>query len=150
MRVKKLVLVVLLVAGTTLQAQSGNYNTDDSKIAMQGYSPVSYFDLGLAQLGSSEFKSTYQGVAYYFTTGDQKKKFDSNPAKYVPQYGGWCAFAVSLGAKFRPDPNRFRIVNNKLYLFTNNVEVDAVDVWVSQGETKLIAKADQNWKKMIQ
>ena len=67
-------------------------NTDDSKIGLQGYSPVSYLDLQSAQKGLKEFKASYDGVNYYFTSKDQKSKFEENPTKYLPQYGGFCAF----------------------------------------------------------
>ncbi len=142
-------LVVVLFMGIgVLSAQSHSYSIDDSKIALEGYSPVSYIDMGKAELGNKKHKSTFDGVAYYFTNRKQKETFDANPAKYKPQYGGWCAFAVSLGAKFQPDPSRFRVVHGKLYMFTRNVEGDFVKVWEKDGRTKHITQADKNWKTM--
>ncbi len=123
-------------------------NVDNSNIALQGYSPVSYVDLGLAQRGMKEFKSEYEGILYYFTTIEQKKSFDLNPEKYLPQYGGFCAFGMYAGAKFRVDPNKFIVKNGKYYLFLNNVELDAKQLWLNENETALISTAEKNWKKL--
>ncbi len=140
-------LLALLHVGL-LSAQSHSYSIDDSKIALEGYSPVSYIDDGKAQLGKKAYKSTFDGVTYYFINQAQKDRFESNPSKYKAEYGGWCAFAVSLGAKFQPDPEKFRIVNGKLYLFTKNLEGDFVKVWEKEGKEKHIMQADKNWKTM--
>ena len=141
-------LVVALLGIGVLSAQSHSYSIDDSKIALEGYSPVSYIDDGVAQIGKKEYKSTYDGVTYYFTSKNQQNTFDANPSKYKAQYGGWCAFAVSLGAKFQPDPSRFRVVNGKLYMFTKNLEGDFVEVWEKEGKEMHIKQADKKWRTM--
>lgn len=130
-----------------VQAQTTSYNTDDSKIALQGYSPVSYLDLGLAQHGSKAFKSEHKGLKYYFTNAEQKSKFDANPEQYLPQFGGWCATGIAVGAKFRTDPNKFLVKNDKYYLFLYDLEVDAKELWLSD-EKGMEAKAKKNWKQM--
>ena len=144
-----LTAITLLIA-TSLMAQVDKkaYNVDDSKIALQGYSSVSYLDLNLAQRGVKEFKTEYQGVLYYFTNAEQKAKFDKNPKKYMPQYGGYCAFGVYAGAKFRVDPNKFLVSNGKLYLFLNNVELDAKQLWLAENESALVKKANGNWSNL--
>lgn len=142
-------LAFLAVATGTLAQDKKANNIDDSSIALQGYSPVSYLDLGLAQKGKSQFKSTYDKVHYYFTSADQKKKFDSDPEKYLPQYGGFCAFGVYAGAKFRPDPNKFITKDEKYFLFLNNLELDAKQLWLAEDKhEKLVMKADANWEKL--
>jgi len=123
-------------------------NIDDSNIALQGYSPVSYADLGLAQRGIKEFKSEHEGVVYYFTSKEQKVSFDSNPSQYLPQYGGFCAFGIYAGAKFRVGPTKFISKDGKYYLFLNNIELDAKQLWLNENENKLVAKANANWKKL--
>lgn len=137
------IAMVLLIA--TIYGQSTN--TDDSKIALQGYSPVSYLDLNLAQRGNLTFKSEHDGLKYFFTDADQKAKFDANPEKYVPAYGGWCATGIAVGAKFRTDPNKFLVRNNKLYLFLYSLEVDALQLWLKD-EKGMTNKADENWKSL--
>ncbi|SNR15307.1 YHS domain-containing (seleno)protein [Tenacibaculum jejuense] len=124
-------------------------NIDNSNIALQGYSPVSYLDLNLAQRGNKNYKSTHEGVVYYFTSAQQKTTFDKNPAKYLPQYGGYCAFGTYAGAKFRVDPNKFLVYNGKYYLFLNNVELDAKQLWLKENDDKKLVKvANKNWKKL--
>lgn len=135
---------LLLSIGTIFGQKT---NTDDSKIALQGYSPVSYVDMNLAQRGTIAHKSEHDGLKYYFTDGDQKAKFDANPSKYLPAYGGWCATGIAVGAKFRTDPNKFLVSNDKLYLFLYDLEVDALQLWLKD-EKGMAEKAAANWKKM--
>ena len=144
-----LVLVVFLFATSLFAQDKMANNIDNSNIALQGYSPVSYLDLGLAQKGNKSFKSDYKKVTYYFTSSKQKTTFDKNPAKYIPQYGGFCAFGTYAGAKFRIDPNKFLVNNGKYYLFLNNVELDAKQLWLAErNHNKLKGTADKNWKKL--
>ncbi len=148
--VKAAVLGLALILGTTLFAQDKMANNiDNSNIALSGYSPVSYLDLELAQRGNKAFKSEYQKVVYYFTSQDQKETFDKNPKKYLPQYGGYCAFGIYAGAKFRVDPTKFIVKNGKYYLFLNNVELDAKQLWLAEGNhKKLKSAANKNWDKL--
>lgn len=146
---KTIVLATVMVFITTAFAQNKMaYNIDDSTIALQGYSPVSYLDIGIAQKGLKEYKSTYNGVAYYFTSKEQKKTFEANPSKYLPQYGGYCAFGVSVGAKFRVDPNKFVVKNGKYYLFLYNLEVDAQQLWLNGNHNELVKKSNTNWTSL--
>lgn len=89
-------------------------NIDNSNIALEGYSPVSYLDLGIAQRGNKAHKSEYKQVLYYFTSAEQKAAFDNDPKKYLPQYGGYCAFGVYAGAKFRVDPQQIHCRRRKV------------------------------------
>jgi YHS domain-containing protein len=144
---KSILLTITMMLFTSI-GFSQNYNTDDSKIALNGYSPVSYLDLGIAQKGLKEYKTTYDGLAYYFTNGDQKKTFEANPKKYLPQYGGYCAFGVSVGAKFRVDPNKFIVKDGKYYLFLYDLEVDAQQLWLAGNHKELVTKANSKWTKL--
>lgn len=124
-------------------------NIDNSNIALQGYSPVSYADLGLAQKGVKEFKSEYQKIFYYFTSTEQKATFDKNPEKYLPQYGGYCAFGIYAGAKFNVDPNKFIMKDGKYFLYLYNIELDAQQLWLdAKDHDGLVDKASANWKKL--
>jgi YHS domain-containing protein len=149
--IKKVVFAVLFTSfagAASAQNFKANHNTDDSKIALLGYSPVSYLDLGIAQKGVKEYKATFDGLNYYFTTKEQKNKFTESPEKYLPQYGGYCAFGVSVGAKFRADPNKFVVKDGKYFLFLYDLEVDAQQLWLAGDHIKLVAKADDNWEKL--
>lgn len=144
-----LVLVAFLFATTLVAQDKMANNIDNSNIALQGYSPVSYLDLGLAQKGNKSFKSDYKKVVYYFTSTEQKATFDKNPEKYRPQYGGFCAFGTYAGAKFRVDPNKFLVKDGKYYLYLYNVELDAKQLWLAENNhSKLKNVADKNWNEL--
>ncbi|WP_075343414.1 YHS domain-containing (seleno)protein [Tenacibaculum agarivorans] len=143
------IIALFLVSMSTFSQDKKANNIDNSNIALQGYSPVSYLDLNLAQRGNKNYKSTHEGVVYYFTSTEQKASFDKNPKKYLPQYGGYCAFGTYAGAKFRVDPNKFLVHNGKYYLFLNNVELDAKQLWLKENNNKKLVKvANTNWKKL--
>lgn len=147
---KTTILFFLLAAAYCLKAQDKKlYNIDNSNIALQGYSPVSYLDMGIAQRGLQQFKSEYDKVVYYFTSEDQKKAFDANPTKYLPQYGGYCAFGMYAGAKFRPDPNKFIVKDGKYFLYLYNLELDAQQLWLAENDHDGLAKkANTNWSNL--
>lgn len=141
--------IALLMTLSGIAQDKKAYNIDNSNIALEGYSPVSYLKLGLAQKGIKQFKSEYDKVVYYFTSAEQKEAFDENPQKYLPQYGGYCAFGVYAGAKFRPDPNKFIVKDGKYFLYLYNLELDAQQLWLAENNhNKLMKKADENWKSL--
>ena len=143
------VLSFVLAASSVLAQDNTANNIDNSNIALQGYSPVSYADLGLAQRGVQAHKSEYQKVIYYFTSAEQKETFDQNPGKYLPQYGGFCAFGIYAGAKFRVDPNKFISKDGEYFLFLNNLELDAKQLWLNEKDhNKLVEGADKNWERL--
>lgn len=141
-------LFAFMSVGVFAQNHTAN-NIDNSNIALQGYSPVSYADLGLAQKGLKEFKSEHEKIAYYFTSAEQKAAFDKNPKKYLPEYGGFCAFGIYAGAKFRPDPNKFIAKDGKYFLYLYNLELDAQQLWLNEKDHKKLVKvANENWKSL--
>ena len=148
--IKYFLLSLFWISSFSLSAQDKKaFNIDNSNIALQGYSPVSYADLGIAQKGLKEFKSEHDKVYYYFTSAEQKAKFEKNPSKYLPKYGGYCAFGVYAGAKFRPDPNKFITKNGKYFLFLYNLELDAQQLWLDEKDhNRLVQTADSNWKQL--
>ena len=143
------VVAILFFTNLTLAQDKMANNIDNSNIALQGYSPVSYLDLGIAQRGVKEYKSEHNKVIYYFTSQEQKRTFDKNPEKYLPAYGGYCAFGVYAGAKFRPDPNKFIVANGQYFMFLYNIELDAQQLWLAErNHEKLVKKANENWSKL--
>jgi hypothetical protein len=93
---------------------------------------------------------TYEGVVYYFSTKENVILFSKNPAGYEPQYGGWCAFAMGdYGKKVEINPETFKIVDGKLYLFYNAYLNNTLKSW-NKDEKSLKTKADSNWKKIYQ
>ena len=110
-------------------------------IGLKGYDPVSYFINGAPTKGSEQYSYLWTGVTYRFASAGNLEKFKADPEKYLPQYGGYCAYAMSLDRIADIDPSRWAIVNGKLYL--NNGFV-AEKLW-SLNKSGNIVSADRNW-----
>jgi len=122
------------------------FNLDDD-VAIDGYDPVAYFKINKAVKGKEDLAVNHQGVTYYFSSADNKEDFKKNPSQYEPEYGGWCAYAMgSKGEKVSIDPETFKILNGKLYLFYNRYFNNTLKSW-NKDETKLKPAADASWKK---
>lgn len=122
----------------------------EGKVAIQGYDPVAYFKQGKAVKGKKELTSVYEGVLYYFSSVSNKSAFVNSPSSYEPQYGGWCAFAMgNSGEKVTVNPETFKIIDSKLYLFYNAFFSNTLKSW-NKDQSNLKLKADSNWKKIIQ
>ncbi len=128
-------------------ARKKNFNIRKS-IALGGYDPVSYFD-GKPLEGEEGIKTDYKGITYLFVTPANLNKFKASPEKFEPSYGGWCAYAMGeSGEKVKVDPETFKILDGKLYLFYNSWGNNTLVDW-NKNEKGLKPKADQNWKKFI-
>ena len=151
----KRVIIMLLIAVTSSPsfAQSASkkaseYNLEN-KVAIQGYDPVAYFKQGKAIKGKKEISVAYDGVMYQFSSTANKEIFSKSQASFEPQYGGWCAYAMgSAGDKVEINPETFKIIDGKLYLFYNAFFNNTLKSW-NKDEASLKAKADANWKKII-
>lgn len=117
----------------------------DPTCAIQGHCPVAYFALGEPKLGDPQFASTHDGKVYHFVSSEAKAEFDRHPVKYLPAYGGKCAFGMSIDKEFDACPTNFKIINNRLHLFLKNDDTDALDLWNKEDEAKCIINADKNW-----
>ncbi len=123
------------------------YNLD-SKVAIQ-YDPVAYFKQNKAIEGNKEIEATNEGIIYYFISQINRDLFLKNPTYFEPQYGGWCAYAMgSKGEKIAIDPETFKIVEGKLYLFYNAYFNNTLKIW-NKDELSFKKKADLNWKKFV-
>ena len=141
-------LVTMSVSAQTVSIRTSGFNLEN-KIAIQGYDPVAYFKQGKAIKGKKELIATYEGVIYQFSSVSNKELFVKNASAYEPQYGGWCAYAMgSAGEKVEINPETFKIIDGKLYLFYNAYFSNTLKSW-NKDETSLKAKADSNWKKII-
>jgi len=125
-----------------------SYNLPSSGLALEGYCPVSYFADGEARRGSAEYTSTYKGVDYHFASAKRKRAFDVDPERYIPAYGGWCAFGMAVEDKFPIDPTAFKIVDGRLMVFLRNKNVDALQLWNKNNERTQVTKADAHWQKV--
>jgi YHS domain-containing protein len=125
-----------------------HYNVKQN-LALEGYDPVSYFD-GKPKEGDEEIRITHKGLIYQFATQANLNKFKANPDKYEPAYGGWCAYAMGeSGEKVKVDPETFKILEGKLYLFYNFWGNNTLTEW-GKDEKKLKAAADNSWKRIVQ
>ena len=117
----KIIIVLLFVLSHFLNAQTTDYNTQKGFVA-EGYDVVSYFENSVNK-GSSAYATTFDGAKFRFSSQENLETFITNPTKYVPQYGGYCAYAVAVQAnKVAVDPETFEIRNGKLFLFYNSWE----------------------------
>ena len=125
-----------------------SYNLPSSGIALEGYCPVAYFAVDRAVRGKPEFASSHNDVTYHFVSADAKAAFDADPEKYIPAFGGWCAFGMAVSDKFPVDPTNFKIVDGRLMVFLKNRNVDALELWNGGDERELIQKAEAHWTKV--
>ncbi len=120
-------------------------NLNAKGIAINGYDPVSYFtDHPVA--GNPNLSVTYGDATYYFATAENKAQFETDPEHYIPQYGGFCAVAVSEGKLVPVDPETYKITDDKLYLFYNGDHGNTKPQWEAD-EVTMKANADAQWKK---
>lgn len=113
--------------------------------ALNGYDTVAYFTEGAPVKGSAEFSSDYKGATFVFASAENKAKFDANPDQYRPQFGGYCAYAVSQGATASGDPEAWHIHEGKLYL---NLNKSIQKRWLKKKEDYIV-DATGNWPKVL-
>lgn len=114
--------------------------------AIKGYDPVAYFTAMEAVKGKRAHTYKWMGATWYFANAEHQKLFEENPEKYAPQYGGYCAYAVSQGITADIDPQSWKVVDGKLYL---NLSPSIKEIW-EQDVPGYIVKADENWPKILQ
>jgi len=120
-----------------------------NNLALKGYDPVAYFTQNRAVKGSKDMALIYQGIVYHFSSQSNKDAFKATPAKYEPEYGGWCAYAMGKKAEKVPvDPETFKILNGKLYLFYNRFLTNTLTDW-NKDEAVLKKNADTNWPAIM-
>ena len=145
---KQLITGILLTLATTLFAQQKQYNTTNGILA-KGYDVVAYFN-NTAVKGNKKFMTTYDGVKFQFLNTSNLDKFKNNPKKYIPQYGGYCSYAIGkTGKKAGINPQTFEIRDGKLYLFYNAWGTNTLASWLKEGPGQLKESAGKNWKKII-
>lgn len=126
---------------------SKHYNIS-SNIGANGYDLVSYFNSKPTK-GQNSFSAKYLGITYLFSSVANRDLFVKQPPKYLPEYGGWCAYAMgNSGEKVEVDPKTFKILNGKLYLFYNAYFNNTLKSW-NKDEANLLKKANGNWAKTI-
>ena len=149
---KVYLILILFLFTNKMFSQSMSKKTDHFNLTNgvidHGYDLVSYFELNKSQKGIAKIMYKYMGVTYYFATTAHREKFISNPIKYEPQYGGWCAYAMGdNGDKVDIDPDTFKIYQGKLYLFYHTWLNNTLNKW-NVNELNLKIAADKNWTQI--
>ncbi|MBL8115116.1 MAG: hypothetical protein JNK60_19690 [Acidobacteria bacterium] len=114
-------------------------------LAVSGYDTVAYFTEGRPAAGKPELETEWRGAKWRFSTAANRDAFQAAPEKYAPQYGGYCAWAVSRDYTYSADPLAWKIVDGKLYL---NYNKDVQKKWAAELPT-IIQKADGNWPAVL-
>ena len=135
--------LVLLLASTPLFAIEPVFAKDG--VAIDGYDAVAYFEEGKAVAGTKEHSATWNGATWHFASARHRDAFEKDPARYAPQYGGYCAFGVSRGYAVKVDPAAWKVIDGNLYLNYNH---DVQAEW-AKDPAGYISKADANWPAVL-
>ncbi|MFB9841652.1 YHS domain-containing (seleno)protein [Mucilaginibacter ginsenosidivorans] len=140
------ILILCLAAAAFAQKTPGTLlNLNGKGVIIDGYDPVAFFTDNKPVMGDPKFQTSYQGAIYYFASQEHLDAFTTSPEKYKPQFGGYCAYAVSLGRTAPIDVRTFSIVNDRLVLQHNQRAVNGWNKDV-QGNLRL---ADQYWPAVV-
>ena len=113
----------------------------NKKGAINGYDAVAYFKESKPVKGDTQFNYQWKDANWYFSNKENLETFKADPDKYIPQYGGYCAYGTSEGHKATTEPDAWTIADGKLYLnYNKDVKVE----W-NKNQSELIKKADKNW-----
>lgn len=147
MKTMKMLFVMLLLLGSipTFAQTRTLLNLDKNGIAIKGYDPVAFFTQNQPIKGRPEFESKYNGAGYLFASAEDKAMFDANPAKYEPQFGGFCAYGASQGHTAPIKIEAWQIVNGRLLMqYDLGVKKD-----FNKDQQSNLQKADKNWPGIV-
>lgn len=115
----------------------------------EGYDLVAYFNKQ-ALKGNKKFTTTYNEVKYIFSSSKNLSEFKKDPECFLPEYGGYCAYAIAVkGEKVSVNPKNFLIINKKLYLFYNSWGTNTLEKWNEEEPESLLLQANNKWKEII-
>lgn len=137
-------LALIFTAAAPAMAKDPVYQSYFGSVAINGYDPVAYFEGGPVE-GSADFTHEWNGATWRFASAENRDKFAADPEAFAPQYGGYCAWAVSQGYTASTDPEAWSVVDGKLYL---NYSKSVRSTW--EGDIPgNIAKGDANWPSVL-
>ncbi len=135
--------LALLLMPLAFAGKAPVFATSDG--AIRGYDSVAYFTVGQPTKGSDQFTAEYMGATFKFASAENRDIFKANPSGYAPQYGGYCAYAVSKGSTASTEPDAWTIVGDKLYL---NYSLGIRKRWRKDIPGNIKA-ADKNWPGVL-
>ncbi|WP_298537606.1 YHS domain-containing (seleno)protein [uncultured Algibacter sp.] len=161
----KIINLILILISTIIYAQKDSsklanidapyYNINETGLALNGFDPTEYFINNRATQGSEKHQYQHQGVIYYFVNEKNKSLFIESPEKYMPEFGGYCAYGLGMEfghglnenppGKYPVNPETFKIINDKLYLFYNNRGYNFLEVW-KPNEIDNLKRANERWE----
>ena len=133
------------IAASTARSPAPAVNLDSSGLAMRGYDPVAYFTEGKPVKGSPDHQIAWNGATWRFASAQSLEAFRVAPDRYAPQFGGYCAWAVSQHYLAPGDPDFWKIVDGKLYL---NANARAKELWEAD-QAEAIARGHGNWPAVL-
>ncbi len=143
----KLVWIFLLI--TYMVTKPTPLNQKKGAVA-RGYDEGAYFN-NKAVKGSKKITTVYEGATFRFSNPENLAAFKKDPTKFVPQYGGYCAYAIGKkGEKVGINPKTFEIRDGKLYLFYNAWGTNTLELWLEEKPNELVRQADKNWRMIGQ
>ena len=146
---KQWIVILFLSLSSVIVSQSIDYNTKRGYVA-EGFDVVAYFLENKPVEGKKDFTIDYDNVKFKFSSQENLTLFNSNPEKYIPQFGGYCAYALAVKSKkVSINPETFEVRDGKLYLFYNKGKTNTLQFWLNEGAEELQVKADKNWQKFI-
>ena len=134
--------IVLLVPMSMAGSSPNPVNVGSDKVAIKGYDTVAYFTNGQPTRGSSEFVFTWNGARWQFASAAHRDMFAANPERYAPQFGQFCSMGLALGKRAIADPEVWKIVDDKLYLYFSRGARDKFQ----QDAPKNLKEAEANWQ----
>ena len=138
---KKLILMLTVMFISVISYAQNAEIFSNKKGAINGYDVVAYFKESKPVKGDTQFNYQWKDANWYFSNKENLETFKADPDKYIPQYGGYCAYGTSEGHKATTEPDAWTIADGKLYLnYNKDVKVE----W-NKNQSELIKKADKNW-----
>ena len=141
--------IIVLLFFTSLTVFGQEKNIASNQLAVSGYDLVSYFTNDSPQKGNEKQAVVYDSVLYYFSSEENKSIFENTPEKYLPQYGGWCAYAMAKDKKVQINPEAYLVDEGKLFLFYKTSWNNTQLKWLNN-PSELKQKADENWRKKVE
>lgn len=141
---RTLLLSLLLALPPTVRAAPAKVNAEGG-IGLAGHDPVAYFTETRPTPGRAEITAAHDGVTYRFASAANRDAFLAEPARYLPQYGGWCAYGMARGYKAVVDPAAFTVAGGKLYLNYNA----AIAAQWQRNRAREIERADAHWPTVM-
>ncbi len=141
---RTLLLAALLPLPGAARAQAPTVNAEGG-VALAGHDPVAYFTATTATPGRADITAAHEGITYRFASAANRDAFLADPGRYLPQYGGWCAYGMARGYKAVVDPAAFTVAGGKLYLNYNA----AIALQWQRNRAHEIRRADAHWPKVM-